>query len=569
METENENTNVITLEVTEIVGEEILYSEKQAKMIADKVKSLKENPDEEVQLDFSKVKKVGKEFSVALKNELGEINMLNLKAGKVDIDLESENSEKYINDVDSEAKQIADANFLRQVKSADKLTYVQSKVLVLTHPELLENQEIAEKFDWNDCSALVARHCPERIVSNKERFNWWKDSDVVKANAGELLAKRPELGEMLIRGKEREIRFQDDLHRDQIKLIAEEGSKFGLSSALVAKFKAISEEGGTISGQEAIELLGKDLYRADKFSRSSVSIDNDFTGALKVLDDMGLNVNTNTINKVRLNESAYLKLPVLDLSFNELKDQLDSLMMGEKSGLMSSLNDNGELMDYKLKIGYDPESGQIKMNQFVKNKDIKWPGLITEEEKEKLLQGIASIRLDGNAVSNYMAGRQIGAAIHNAIKDKWVWLTLDRDLNKVFATAVIPASAIKEDMAEHKLRALDRHVENEALEVGIETNTEIVKNEVEIEGLTSAELENAQMEMEIAIENLSIENKGEIEAPTEQHRQNYQKEERNIAGQSIQKVENLKSQGNQVVFKTETKEKTTVKTTVNQKISKK
>ena len=62
---------------------------------------------------------------------------------------------------------------------------------------------------------------------------------------------------------------------------------------------------------------------------------------------------------------------------------------------------------------------------------------------------------------------------------------------------------------------------------------------------------------------------GEIEAPTEQHRQNYQKEERNIAGQSIQKVENLKSQGNQVVFKTETKEKTTVKTTVNQKISKK
>lgn len=552
----------IVLDVFEITGGESgLYGPEQAEVLkkAIQAKRAEVGEDEDIILEFGRIKSVNNEFGKNFVDGLADdkkIRFQNLPTET--LETSTGTAEQLIGESKkekSERKPKLDKQFLNEVSSADKLSYVQSKVIAQLHPELLDDENIAQKFDWKECSGLVARFCPEKIEKNKDRFNWWKASDDVKASAPNLLEANSELRQMFIPGMERDVRFHDELHIEQVQLLAKEGARFGLSSTLVDKFKMLLKNQETLTGEQAIEMIAKDMFVPGDFTHSKFLVDNDTMLALKTMKNIGLNVDESTIDRVRLNEKQYLKFPCLDMSFGELKDQMGSLMKGGKTELMTVPGPDGQLVDCKYMLNYDLKSGALEMQQLVKDKKIKWPGFLTKAEREELLSGVEKINIkNGNLVQNYLAGVKIGEQLADLIRNQVAYFSLDKDLNKVIFSVKVPENVLDQARAEKNLLALDKHAEREELGLEDSVETKVVEKldegqVIQIENV--AELEEAESELSVAVENLSIENKGEIEAPTEKHRENYQAEERNIAGVAVQKVENLKG------FKRETKVKET------------
>ena len=442
-------------------GEEYLNSLESVQNLNKLILGIKnDEPDvDEIIVDFGRVKHVSYEAAKELSNLTGDdslkIKFDNFNNNKVGLDPSDSIAHKIEPDAARGLSPEEDAVFLKEVENADRLSYAQSRMLAIVHPELID--KYSEKFDWDNASKCVAKYCPKAVLTNVEKFNFWDASDMLVKSDADVAEK---VKDKLNPGKNRLIKMNDEVHPDQIRMMAEKGERLGLSAVCVDRLRKAYEHHESVSGQKFLELLSRDLFKAENFNMQRVPVDNDIVKALAVISEAGLSVDERTIRKIRINENQYMKLPSHDLGFSDLKAQLPALLKGERSALMHGVDDNGIMKDYKLQIGYDASTGNLQVKKLDRKQSLTRPEGISPEDWEKLSNGLASAVQSQNPIDGLVNGFKAG----KALAELTFSYSIDKELNRVVATVDIPYNAIKESNNINQLQSFNESVEQQIRE---------------------------------------------------------------------------------------------------------
>ncbi len=506
-------------------GEDSIDSRESIQNLNKIIIGIKENETEvdEIIVDFSHIKHISYEAAEELQiitDKEKTIKFSGFTHDKIDI----ERSESITSKIEPDGKRglspEEDAIFLKEIESAEKLSYAQSRMLAIVHPKLID--KYSEKFDWENASKCVAKYCPKAVLTNEEKFNFWDASDMLVKTDAEVAEK---VKDKLNPGKNRQIKMNDEVHPDQIRIMAEKGEKLGLSAVCVERLKNAYQSHESLSGQKFLELLSKDLYRPENFNLQRVPVDNDIVKALAVMNEAGLQVDERTIRKIRINENQYMKIPSHDLGFSDIKSQLPALLRGERSALMHGVDDNGVMKDYKLQIGYDANTGNLQVKKLDRQQSLTKPEGISPEDWERLSNGLVSAVQSQNPVDGLVNGFKAGEALANLMFS----YTIDHELNRVIATVDIPYNSIKENQNINALHSLNESVEQQIREekknaeklnkeksVGESAETSVTENITTVSTADTADVDRrvAEAEKEVAwLANETItENSAEAEA---------------------------------------------------------
>ena len=441
-------------------GEDSIDSRESIQNLNKIIIGIKENEPEidEIVVDFSHIKHVSYEAAEELQIITDNEKIIKF-SGFTHDKIDMERSESITSKIEPDGKRglspEEDAIFLKEVENAEKLTYAQSRMLAIVHPELID--KYSEKFDWENASKCVAKYCPKAVLTNEEKFNFWDASDMLLKSDSEVAEK---VKDKLNPGKNRQIKMNDEVHPDQIRMMAEKGERLGLSAVCVERLKSAYQSHESLSGQKFLELLSKDLFRPENFNLKRVPIDNDIVKALAVMNEAGLQIDERTIRKIRINENQYMKIPSHDLGFSDIKSQLPALLRGERSALMHGVDDNGVMKDYKLQIGYDAKTGNLQIKKLDKNQILEKPEGMRQEDWEKLSNGVVGVVQSRDPIEGFSNGFKAGQALADLLFN----YSIDRELNRVIATVDIPYNSIKENQNINALQSLNEDVERQIRE---------------------------------------------------------------------------------------------------------
>lgn len=488
----NVHTSITTDFSTKIIdlnafmgGEDSVDSRESIQNLNKIIIGIKENEPEvdEIIVDFSHIKHISYEAAEELQiitDKEKTIKFSGFTHDKIDM----ERSESITSKIEPDGKHglspEEDAIFLKEVENAEKLSYAQSRMLAIVHPELID--KYSEKFDWENASKCVAKYCPKAVLTNEEKFNFWDASDMLVKTDAEVAEK---VKDKLNPGKNRQIKMNDEVHPDQIRLMAEKGERLGLSAVCVERLKNAYQSHESLSGQKFLELLSKDLYRPENFNLQRVPVDNDIVKAMAIMNEAGLQIDERTIRKIRINENQYMKIPSHDLGFSDIKSQLPSLLRGERSALMHGVDDNGVMKDYKLQIGYDAKTGNLQIKKLDKNQKLEKPEGMRQEDWEKLSNGVAGVVQSRDPIEGFSNGFKAGQALADLLFN----YSIDRELNRVIATVDIPYNSIKENQNINVLQSLNEGVEQQIREER-KNNEKIDKEKTQGESVETAETES-------------------------------------------------------------------------------